>query len=417
MPGLPGRLRFYPASSTERLLRRLPNGGGRPLFNSRPPVGAPTIDLVVGYGAGNVPGTALMIGLLAQATTLAGQEMPAVLVKNSHREPLFSPLVLSALEAEDPDLVCTLAVLVWDYEDAGLQDHLLAQAGLVIAAASDETIALVRAQAARAGKARFHAHGHKVSFSTIGCEMLKRGLDDLPGDQPLLDVVACWPAGLGLLGSKWLPVGAFPLRGERRRGIFLSDGIRAKVGSAAALAGAGSATRRLAAPVAARAFRPLQIAGGKRQVQVLSQYNDDYLVVFDQRQLSPAAFRQAVNDCQGRVIVVRPVASLMEIPTYLGWLSTGNLQSLSVATGQPGQGLTNAFLDFAAACGQRGVDCHPLGGARGFPTAQPLLGWADPTRPGAHSTGRALHDDRVRRSVRRDNGNVSRVSRANDGQE
>ena len=67
IPGLPGRLRFYPAATPgwnlARFLRRRQDG---PLPGE---VTAP--ELVVGYGAGNVPGTALLIPFLAQATSLA----------------------------------------------------------------------------------------------------------------------------------------------------------------------------------------------------------------------------------------------------------------------------------------------------------------------------------------------------------
>jgi len=199
--GLPGRLRCYPASrghgssGLRRRLRRGLDGDDRLLF------GPPLLpDLVVGYGAGNVPGTALLITFLAMATTLAGHPQPAVVVKNSRREPIFSPLVLSALEAVDPELVSCAAVLVWDYEDSLIQELLLSQANLVIAAASDETIAQIgRALDGAAsngknlgarGKPLFHAHGHKVSLSAIVREVLAYVLCDPVTSHPVLDIFA-----------------------------------------------------------------------------------------------------------------------------------------------------------------------------------------------------------------------------------
>ncbi len=159
----------------------------------------------MGYGAGNVPGTALLDRLPGPGHHPGRRPPPVVVVRNSRREPIFAPLVLGALEAVDPDLVSTIAVLIWDYEDAAVQEQLpapqlLAQADLVIAAASDETIAQIdkpykgwppSGSAARPGPVRFHAHGHKVSFSAIGREMLAPGLrSSKPEGPPLLDVVA-----------------------------------------------------------------------------------------------------------------------------------------------------------------------------------------------------------------------------------
>jgi hypothetical protein len=72
MGPLPGRMRFYDDRRWSAAVARWPGQGGRSLFG---PLSSP--DLVVGYGAGNVPGTALLIALLAQATTLTGGLAPA----------------------------------------------------------------------------------------------------------------------------------------------------------------------------------------------------------------------------------------------------------------------------------------------------------------------------------------------------
>ena len=93
--------------------------GHAPLFRPAPPV-----DLTLGYAAGNVPGTALIIALLgglAEHAARAAAPAPAVVVRNSRHEPLFTPWVLSAVEAVDPDLVAGLAVMIWDYDDPALQ--------------------------------------------------------------------------------------------------------------------------------------------------------------------------------------------------------------------------------------------------------------------------------------------------------
>ncbi|MFH1834163.1 MAG: acyl-CoA reductase, partial [bacterium] len=242
LQGLPGLLRFFPgvmrrggrARARGRVLEMLA-GGVRPL-SSHPHFAEPVPPgTVVGYGAGNVPGTALIIALLSLATTLVGRKPPVVVIRNSRREPIFSPLVLAAIEEADPDLLASVAILVWDYDDDDLQRRLLAQADLVIAAAGDETIDRLASQIASAtsgaaapedaapedaapeaaasenatsgagapgntGKTRraaprFHAHGHKVSFSAISREMFEdpegRSLPStLQNGQDLLDAVA-----------------------------------------------------------------------------------------------------------------------------------------------------------------------------------------------------------------------------------
>jgi len=103
-------------------------------------------------------------------------------------------------------------------------------------------------------------------------------------------------------------------------------------------------------------------------IQVISQYDDESLVILDQRRLRSSAFRDLVNDCQGRVIVVRPVAELMEVPNqYLKMLPSENLQLMSVAVGKPEEGLTNSILRFAEACGACGITAIRTVGRGAFP--------------------------------------------------
>ena len=105
--------------------------------------------MVLGYAAGNVIGASHLIALLAQVSALVNPIegrgprsglLPAIVVKNSRLEPLFAPLLFAALEQIDASLVSTTAILIWDYEDASLQEYLVSRANLVIAAAADSTI-------------------------------------------------------------------------------------------------------------------------------------------------------------------------------------------------------------------------------------------------------------------------------------
>ncbi len=107
LSGLPGLLRFYPQNLSDKLQAFLPGSHKRSLFTpAQPPA------LITGYAAGNVPGTALLMCLLAQAAARHDSPPPALIIKNSRREPIFSAMALSALEEADPDLFASTAVLV-----------------------------------------------------------------------------------------------------------------------------------------------------------------------------------------------------------------------------------------------------------------------------------------------------------------
>jgi hypothetical protein len=377
MPGLPGRLRFYSSRLWQRALQNW-FGADRPLFG---PASLP--NLAVGFGAGNVPGTALLIAFLAQAVTLAGGAPPIVVVRNSRREPIFSPLVLSGLETADPDLVSATAVLVWEYEDAAVQELLLSRADLAIAAASNESIAQIGQQIAQAreghgapvpaGKAShpvgFHAHGHKVSFSAVGREVLARGSTEPASGQSLLDVVTLLAA---LDSAFWDQHGCLSSRihfiERGGQGSHTPDEYAARLAE----------QLRLLAHYLPRGAWPLSqlhdrfdkymLLEAAGQARVLTEYDDEFLVVVDRRPLDAAVLGRTVNDCQGRVVIVRAVDELIEVPQrYLALLPSRNLQSLSVAVGKAGQGLDDRFLRFAAACGACGVTAIRTVGRGAFP--------------------------------------------------
>lgn len=377
LPGLPGRLRFFPAAAPGwNLARRWPRRPNSPLFGEP---AAPA--LVIGYAAGNVPGAALLITFLAQAASLGtAAAPPAIVIRNSRQEPLFGPLILRALAAADPDLLANVALLIWDFEDERIQALALAQADLIVAAASDQTIAEIdraRRRAAPGRPARLHAHGHKVSFTAIGAEVLASAarLPHAPAP-PLLDVISLL-AGLdsifwdqnGCLSARVHFVETAGAEGQASLARY-AERLCAACQTLATFLPRGAWPRQ---PLHDRfdRYKALEATG---QVRVCSSYDDDFVVVVDERPLASDPRQAAmqwinqVNECQGRVIVVRPVASLMEIPgRYLALLPPDNLQSLSVAVGQPGAGLTPAFLAFATACGARGVTAIRTVGRGAFP--------------------------------------------------
>ena len=339
-PSLGGRVRFYPHGTTGRACAAVRRQA--PLFRPAPPA-----DLTVGFAAGNVPGTAFvmtLLGSLANHADAAGAAAPAVLVRNSRHEPLFTPWVLAAVERVDPDLVAAVAATVWDYDDSAVQGRLLRAAGLLLAAADDGTIAALAALRDReAPRLRFHRHGHKVSFAVLGREWVSRP------EAPRL---------AALDSSFWDQNGCLSARVHFVEGdaAAYAQALATEMRELGTRLPRGTTPRRLTR----RAFDIYAALSGEG-VRLFSSYDDDFVVALDGRTWRPDLLRRAVNACQGRVVVVRPVRDVKDVPTLLGALPAANLQSLSVL-------LDGARLEpFAAAAGARGVTAVRALGRGAFP--------------------------------------------------
>ncbi len=338
---LPGRTRFYPhgAAQTARtaaLARIRPTA---PLHRPAPPT-----DLALGFAAGNVPGTALIIALLASLANCAHPALaaPAVLIRNSRHEPLFAPWVLRAVEHVDPELVAGIALLIWDYDDFALQERLLRNAGLLLAAAGDDTIAALNLVRARCNPTlRFHAHGHKVSFAALtylspsGPTAPPSGTDRGRAEAGDFDAGAGpdLPGLAALDSALWDQNGCLSARVHFVEGDAdeyaheLADRMRVM----ASMLPRGSTPLRFTHR-AFDAFAALEHSG---RVTLLSSYDDPFGAFVDRRTWDPIVFRNVVNACQGRVVVVRPVNDLeSEVPATLAMLPASHLQSLSVALDQ-----------------------------------------------------------------------------------
>jgi hypothetical protein len=340
-PRLGGRTRFFPNGLAGRARAVLTPDAA--LF--RP---APQVDLTLGFAAGNVPGTALIIALLGGLAGHAASghtRAPAVLVRNSRHEPLFTPWVLSAVEAVDPDLVAGTAVMIWDYDDPGLQTLLLRSAGLMIAAADDATIAALDGWRARSAPGlRFHRHGHKVSFATLGARWMTRPRAPRLAalDSSFWDQNGCLSARVHFVEGN-ASAYAEALTGEMRA---LSRELPR-----------GTTPRRFSRR-AFDSYAALTDAGG---VRLFSDYDDEFAVVLDGRSWDAGALRRAVNACQGRVVVVRPVRDVMDVPRLLQALPASNLQSMSLL-------LDDERLEpFAHAVGACGVTALRSLGRGAFP--------------------------------------------------
>jgi hypothetical protein len=381
LDGLAGMVRFFEDEWWRNLLTRVLLQSGRyrrQAWKLRPR----TTESILGFAAGNVPGTALLLILLGLAAVGQAHDEgvgpPVMIVKNSRREPLFTPLVLSALELVDPALVDTTVVTLWDYTDQALQEYLVGQADLVVAAASDETIdeigAVVERVSIPARPIRFHRHGHKVSFSTIGRECLEVKRQEPGSGVPLLEVVALL-ASLDV--ALWNQQGCLSSRVH-----FVERGTDQGYYSPEAYSSAVVKSLRLLntlIPKGASRKRQIHNLFDKYQaravsgaVQVLSEYGDDFLVVLEQQPLSADQFREVVNDCQGRTVVVIPVEDVMEVPRrYLGQMRRGGqqpLQSMSLAVGDPDYpGIAPRLLRYAEALGAVGMTAIRTVGRGAFP--------------------------------------------------
>jgi len=367
MSGLQGWLRFYPKNKSGKIRSIAPFLRHQTLFSSME-----ELKLITGYAAGNVPGTALLIAILSQTSSDRQSLPPAILIRNSRREPIFSAAVLSAIEAVDPDLFANTAVLVWNYDDQAIQNLILGQADLLIAAASDEMIDQIREQQKSVqskSRTRLHAHGHKVSFSVISRSVLQLDLSDPSTNTPLLDIITRLA---GLDSIFWDQFGCLSARihfveqgnAPTYSPLDYAQNLNAQLKVLAQYLPRGIWSRSQLHNLFDR-YKALE-ANGK--VQVFSSYNDEFLVVLDSRELSQQLLFKQINECQGRVIIIKPVSNLIEIPeSYLSVLPPQNLQSLSVAMGYPGEALTQEELDFLHQCASCGVTAIRSVGRGAFP--------------------------------------------------
>ncbi|MHB1319624.1 MAG: acyl-CoA reductase, partial [Anaerolineae bacterium] len=336
LPGLPGSARFYPA-------------GWRGRYRATPP------RTLVGYASGNIPGAGLLIALLGQVL----EPRPAIVVRNSRREPFFTPLLLAALEEIDPALVANIAVLLWAYEDTALQAAVLREADLLLLVAGDATIAAIEADALRSGAHPLvHRHGHKVSFTAVGREVLTP--DWLARVAPLaaLDAIV-WDQN-GCLSPRL----HFVEEGGVLAPQAYADAVTAALRALSPLLPGGLVDLRR---LHSRFDKYLALAAGGGAT-VHSAYDDPFLVVVDRRPYDALALAEAIADAQDRTVIVRPVQSLAAVPRpMLRRLPSQNLQTMSVALDNRTPAFAPAFGAFAEAAGRYGITSFRTVGRAAFP--------------------------------------------------
>ena len=119
-------------------------------------------ELLVHITAGNVPSPALMsivLGLLARS---------AQFVKCATGASLLPRLFAHSLYDEDPKLAACLEIAEWRGGNQSLESALFAEAECVTATGNDETLAAIRHRLP--ARARFLAHGHRLSFGYVSRE-------------------------------------------------------------------------------------------------------------------------------------------------------------------------------------------------------------------------------------------------------
>jgi len=331
-------------------------------------------DLMFGFAAGGVPGTGLLLALLGLAAAASQEEGPPVIViRNSQREPLFTPLVLSALELVDPALLDVTVVTLWDSADSVLQGYMVAQSDLIVASAGDETLGemgrMVKMVSSRTHPIRYHPHHNKIGFSTVGRESLEAGRETPLNGVPLLDAVALLASLDAVLWhrqgcpSSWIhfvEVGDDPQEGALQT---YAEAVAKSLRSLSGLMPKG------VSEVGQTLLEEYLVLAAGGEVQVLSAEDDCFFVALDRRALIADQFRKVVEQCPGGAVVIIPVNDVLEIPQrYLSHLPRGQLQSMSVAVGDPAHpGTDPRLLEYADALGAVGIGSIRTVGRGAFP--------------------------------------------------
>lgn len=368
--GPSGWIRFF--SQQPDLVQKLfPTNGSRPLsFRFDPP------QMVLGYASGNVLGAAFFISLLAQLSALSSPPRPenspnlapSVLVKNSRQEPLFVPFLFSSLEKIDPDLVRSIAIMIWDYQDTALQELIISKADVVLAAAADSTIQQIGQVINNCNPtARYHQHGHKISFTTIGKAYLKKeeaSPHKLFEDTALLAALdsILWDQN-GCLSSRI----HFIERCTRNHftpveyGRMLTEKLR----------GLSKKLPRGMIPLSRihdrfDLFNAQSISSG---LEMCSNFEDDFIVVMDDRPWDQRQFKSILNTCMERTIVIRPIESVLDVPKqYLNQIAPHNLQTMYVAiSGKEENKWDSEFTQFVEQIGRSGITSIRSVGQSPFP--------------------------------------------------
>jgi hypothetical protein len=266
--------------------------------------------LIVHIFSGNVPGvsvTSLIRALLVKSASLG---------KTAAGEPVLAPLFARAIAEIDPGLGACIAVTHWRGDDGSLEPVALRRADAVIAYGGVAAIESLRARTP--SDTPFHAYRHRVSFGIISREALTHtSADDLAASAALalatFDQQGCVSPHLfyvedagEISAEDWAARLARAMRSLER------SLPRGRIGPAeSAVIGQLRGRTEIA-----------ELAGGGQRLHA-SAPGTEWTVIFD----PDPAFEAS---CLNRVVRVKPVASIGDVPELIGPLGM-IIQTVGVA--------------------------------------------------------------------------------------
>ena len=357
-----GRFRFFEAGPGGQVHRWFPTLFAKP---DKPlPLVAEKPTRILAYLAWDEMRSARLMTLLAHASVLIEHEgtpvqagvSPILIVRNSLDDPLSMPMLMTALEAEDPFIVDKIAVLPWDEETAPPRT-LLDGFDLILAVDQPRAIAKLKQRYQDKPKPRIHEHGPKVSFTVIGVDYLQRYLTTNNSEvRKIIHRVARLAALDSILWDQ---------KGDRASRIhFVENGIgetytpleygrllAEKIRELSTILPRGSISM---GRIHTRFEKFSEMGPG---VHLCSHFEDDFVVVVDERPWQAEILASVLDHCKERTIVIRPVQDIMIVPNkYLQGIDAARLQTVGVAIDGAGhQTWSKRFTRFADAMGARGV--------------------------------------------------------------
>ncbi len=254
--------------------------------------------------AGNVPGVAiqsLIDALLVKSPSL---------VKVARGEPLWAAAFATSLIEQLPELAESIAVLWWSGGDQALEEPILATTEAIIANASDQAIAAVRQRSP--AQIRWLDYGSRYSFGYLTQSMfdepnLAEIASKLAADSLMLEQQGC-------VSPQALFVEAPTPAQLLQFGVLLNHALADLSQRYAASEPILATTRR-----SGDEYEWQALSG--QSIQLLSEPNQPWLVVVDQR--------ETLTTAAGRLIKLVPVADLAELERRLKPLHQ-HLQSVTL---------------------------------------------------------------------------------------
>lgn len=311
--------------------------------------------------SGNVPGvavTSLVRSLLVKAATLG---------KTAVGEPLLAALFARGIAEEDPELGSCIAVTYWPGGDDALEEVALRMADVVVVYGGADAVASVRA--ASPPTTRVLVYGPKLSFGVVGREALadphaaEATATEAARDASTFDQQGCVSPHLF-----YVEEGGAVSPGEWARLLAgAMEAVERELPRGTLVRSEASAIRQLRGEA-----EFAQLAGSGVELHA-STRGTTWTVVYDPGPAFAAS-------CLNRVVRVKPVASLDEVPLLVSGIGS-LLQTVGVAAPA---GRTGAL---ASALGRAGASrVCPLGKMAwppgtwhhdGHPPLGELLRWCD----------------------------------------